>query len=198
MSKYDHYFIGLANFMIKHYLALVNIALIIFIIPILLYPFFMWTGNSTLVLIAGAIHTAYHATCHQLPERSLFIFGYEMAVCSRCFAIYMSFLAGSLLFYFIRTKLKTFHIAYYVIFCIPMAIDGFAQLFGVPIPRGIGPDMQLIWTTLSNNGLRVITGTIFGFGSALFVLPYLQQIFEMEQEAPKEPVPASADAGHNV
>ncbi len=128
----------------------------------------------------------------------MFIFGYEMAVCSRCFAIYTSFLAGSILFYFIRTKLKTFHIAFYILFCIPMAIDGFAQLFGVPIPRGIGPDMQLIWTTLSNNGLRVITGAIFGLGSALFVLPYMQLIFEIENESQKEPAPTSTDASQNI
>lgn len=185
MSTYNPSLARLGSFIIDHWLTLVNVALAIFIAPILLYPLFMYTGNPTLHLIAGAILAGYHTTCHQLPERSLFIFGYQMAVCSRCFAIYASFLFGGILFYFLKGKLKPFSIVYYVILCMPMAIDGFAQLFLVPIPRGIGPDMQLIWTALSNNELRIITGAIFGLGSALFILPYMHEIFEMEEASHK-------------
>ncbi len=186
MSAFDRYLLAFGNFVIRYWLTIVNVAVFLFIVPIVLYPYFMSTGDPTLVTIAGAIKAAYHPTCHQLPDRSLFIFGYQMAVCSRCFAIYVSFLAAGLLFYFIRNKLKPFHIFWYVLFCVPMAIDGFAQLFGVPIPRGIGPGFELIWTTLSNNDMRVVTGAIFGFGSAIFVMPYMQQIFEMEKENQKE------------
>jgi len=195
MSKYDRYLIRFGTILMDHWLTMINVALLIFIAPILLYPYFMSTGNPTLVFIAGAILAAYHTTCHQLPERSLFIFGYQMAVCSRCFAIYVSFLAGGILFYFLRSRLKPFNIIYYIILCIPMAIDGFAQLFGVPIPRGIGPGGQLIWTELSNNGLRLITGGIFGLGSALFVLPYMQKIFDMEEEAHQQPEPVPPTTG---
>jgi uncharacterized membrane protein len=132
------------------------------------------------------IMAAYHVTCHQMPDRSLFVFGYEMAVCSRCFAIYAAFLLGGLAFYFLRNRLKPFHILYYILLCLPMGIDGTAQLFGIAIPRGIGPGFELIWTTLSNNELRVITGAIFGLGSALFVLPYVQHIIESDDEPKKD------------
>jgi uncharacterized membrane protein len=192
MSAFDRYILVFGSFIIRHWLTIVNVLLFLFIVPILLYPYFMSTGDPTLVYIAGAIKAGYHPTCHQLPERSLFIFGYQMAVCSRCFAIYVSFLAGGLLFYFIKDKLKPFHIFYYVLICIPMAIDGFAQLFGVPIPRGIGPGFQLVWTVLSNNELRVLTGAIFGFGSALFVMPYMQQVLELEEASEKEQKKAEA------
>jgi uncharacterized membrane protein len=185
MSSVDKYLLILARFVVKHWLALVNVAMVIFILPILLAPYFMSTGSPILVSIANSIMFAYHATCHQLPERSLFIFGHEMAVCSRCFAIYTSFLAGCILFYFLRNRLKPWDIKLYIILCIPMAIDGFAQLFGVPIPRGFDTN-GLVWSTLSNNGLRIITGAIFGFASALFTLPYMQEIFEMEEEERKE------------
>ncbi len=200
MGKYEKNIIAFGTFIIKHWLTVVNVMLFLFIVPsILLYPFFMSTGNPTLATIAQLIKGVYGPpVCHQLPERSLFIFGYQMALCSRCFAIYVSFLAGGLLFYLIRNRLKPFHIGYYILFCIPMAIDGFAQLFGVPIPRGIGPGMELIWTQLSNNDLRIITGALFGLGSALFVLPYMQQVFEMAEEAPKEQKTlASTDAPQN-
>jgi uncharacterized membrane protein len=148
------------------------------------------------VAIAGAFMTAYHPTCHQIPERSLFIFGHQMTVCSRCFAIYVSFLAGGLLFYFIKNRLKPFHIFYFVLLCMPMAIDGTAQLFGVPLPRFDG--MQLIWTTLSTNEIRVVTGAIFGLGSALFVMPYMQQILEMEIEDERQGSIEAAGAGQRV
>ncbi len=186
MSTYDRFIISIGSFIIKHWLTITNVALIIFIIPILLSPYLASTGDPTLVAISGAIMAGYHPTCHQIPDRSLFIFGHQMTVCSRCFAIYVSFLAGGLLFYFLKNRLKPFHIFYYVLLCVPMAIDGTAQLFGVPLPRGIGPGMQLVWTTLSNNELRVVTGAIFGLGSALFVMPYMQQILEMEEEAEKQ------------
>ena len=180
MNTTDRYLLASAQFVVKHWLTVMNVLMVLFILPIVAAPYFFSTGNSILAGIASLIMAAYHVTCHQLPERSLFIFGYEMAVCSRCFAIYVSFLVGGLLFYFLRNKLKPFHIFWYFVICVPMAIDGFAQLFGVPIPRGIGPDHTLIWTQLSNNGLRIITGSIFGLGSALFVLPYIQHIIESE------------------
>ncbi len=185
MSVVDKYLLIVARFVVRHWLTLVNVAMVLFILPILLAPYFKSTGSPILLSIASAIMFAYHATCHQLPERSLFIFGYEMAVCARCFAIYTSFLIGGLLFYFLQKKVKPWDIKLYIILCIPMAIDGFAQLFGVSIPRGFDAN-GLVWSTLSNNGMRLITGAIFGFSSALFMLPYMQEIFEMEEEERKE------------
>jgi uncharacterized membrane protein len=198
MSTYDRYIISIGSFIIKHWLIITNVALFIFIVPILLTPYLMSTGDPTLVAIAGAFMAGYHPTCHQIPDRCLFIFGHQMAVCSRCFAIYVSFLAGGLLFYFLKNRLKPFHIFYYVLLCVPMGIDGTAQLFGVPLPRGIGPGMQLVWTTLSNNELRVVTGAIFGLGSALFVMPYMQQILEMETEEERQRSIEAAGAGQRV
>jgi uncharacterized membrane protein len=198
MSNYDRYIMSFARFFIRHWLAIINVAMFLFIVPIVLTPYLMSTGNPALVTIGNAFMAAYHPTCHQMPSRSLFIFGYEMTVCSRCFAIYASFLAGGLLFYFIRDRLKPFHIFYYILLCVPMGIDGTAQLFGVPIPRGIGPGMQLIWTTLSNNELRIITGAIFGLGSALFLMPYMQQILIMEMEEEKLRKAENADGGQRA
>ena len=37
-------------------------------------------------------HQAFSALCHQVPERSFWMAGQPMAVCSRCFGIYTSFL----------------------------------------------------------------------------------------------------------
>lgn len=186
MSSYDRYLIAIGSFVVGHWLTIVNVLLFLFVAPIVLYPIFMASGNATLAGIAGLILTLYHPTCHQIPDRCLFVLGYQMAVCSRCFAIYAAFLAGGLLFYFIRNRLKPLHFAYFILACVPMGIDGTAQLFGIPFPRGIGPGFELVWTTLSTNEFRVVTGAIFGLGSALFVLPYIQHVITSEDEYRKE------------
>jgi hypothetical protein len=49
---------------------------------------------------------------------------------------------------------------YYLLFLVPMAIDGLLQLFGVHDSNWI---------------LRTVTGTIFGVGSVLFAYPYLDE-----------------------
>ena len=42
-------------------------------------------------------HQSFSTLCHQMPDRSFWIGGQPMAVCSRCFGIYSGFLAGWLL-----------------------------------------------------------------------------------------------------
>jgi uncharacterized membrane protein len=168
---------NLAQLIVRHWLAILIVLTILFIVPIAAYPVMMATGNGTLMSVAGAVFTGYKPTCHQLPQRSLFLFGYQMTVCARDVGIYLSFLAGCVLFAFVRKKLKIWRLRWLILLCIPMAIDGFAQLFGVPLPRGIGPEWQLVRTVESTNLFRVVTGSIFGMASALYVLPYLEAIF---------------------
>ncbi|WP_148266605.1 DUF2085 domain-containing protein [Methanocella arvoryzae] len=168
----------------KHWLLILTALVLLFVIPIVGYPYLMATGNPILQSIAHIIFVLYTITCHQLPERSLFLFGYQMTVCSRCFAIYAAFLAGCISFAFIRKRLKIWSLKYFVILCIPMAIDGFAQLFGVPLPRGIGPGFELIWMVESTSEWRIVTGAIFGLASALYVLPYLEEIFSSAPYVP--------------
>ncbi len=176
-KKAEERIVDLIMMLAKHWLIIFTVLVLLFIIPIVGYSYLMSTGNPLLQSIAHVIFVLYKVTCHQLPERSLFVFGYQMTVCSRCFAIYAAFLAGCVAFAFVRTRLKIWSLKYFVIICIPMAIDGFAQLFGVPLPRGIGPGFELIWMTESTNLMRIVTGSIFGFGCALYVLPYLEEIF---------------------
>ena len=181
----------------KHWLFIFTVLVLLFIIPIVGYSYLMSTGNPILQSIAHVIFVLYKVTCHQLPERSLFVFGYQMTVCSRCFAIYAAFLAGCIAFAFVRKRLKIWSLKYFVILCIPMAIDGFAQLFGVPLPRGIGPGFELIWSAESTNLFRIITGVIFGFGCAMYVLPYLEEIFgsapSPANAGQQQPQPASPE-----
>lgn len=177
-KRWDDELMKLAYFLIRHWLAILIILVALFIIPIVGAPYLMATGNPTLQSIAGMIMLVYRTTCHQLPERTLFVFGYQMTVCSRCFAIYTGALIGCLAFIQLRKKLKIWDIKYFILFgCVPMAIDGFAQLFSFPIPRTIDATGQLVWMIESTQELRIITGLIFGLASMLYVLPYLEEIF---------------------
>jgi uncharacterized membrane protein len=165
-------------FFVRHWLGILIALVTLFTVPIVGVPFLESFNIPILNTMADVVFQLYGGpVCHQLQERSLSIFGFQMTVCSRCFAIYAAFLSGCILFAFLRTKLKPWNIIYYVLLCVPMAIDGTTQLFGIEIPRRIGPGWELVWMAESTNEMRLITGAIFGLASALFVLPYLQEIF---------------------
>jgi uncharacterized membrane protein len=173
---------GLAMFFIRHWLGILIVLVALFTVPIVVVPFLESTDIPVLQQLSDVVFHLYGGpVCHQLPERSLFIFGFQMTVCARCFAIYAAFLAGCILFAFVRTKLKPWNIIYYILLCVPMAIDGTTQLFRIEIPRSIGPGWELIWMAESTNETRLITGAIFGLASALYVLPFLQAIFNDDQ-----------------
>ncbi len=146
---------GIAMFFVRHWLGILIVLVTLFTVPIVGVPFLESLNVPILNTISDVVFQLYGGpVCHQLPERSLFIFGYQMTVCARCFAIYAAFLAGCILFAFVRTKLKPWNIIYYILLCVPMGIDGTTQLFGISIPRSIGSGWQLIWMTESTNEPR--------------------------------------------
>ena len=110
------------------------------------------------VLIPDFLFAAYHLICEQRPERSYFLWGYQMAVDQRITAIFGSSLLAGLVFIPLRGRLKAISWRTYFILSLPMAVDGFTQLFG--------------WRE-SNWELRTITGTLFGGGMVWLVYPYL-------------------------
>jgi uncharacterized membrane protein len=90
--------------------------------------------------------------------------GWKVAFCERDVAIYGTvFLAGLLYAAWRRRRghwLMPFR--YYILFLVPMGIDGTLQLFGVY-------ESNWFW--------RSVTGAIFGFGSVLFAYPYVEEAF---------------------
>lgn len=90
--------------------------------------------------------------------------GWKVAFCERDVAIYGSLFVAGLAYAVLRRRrgrwLMRFRI--YLLFLVPMAIDGGLQLIGLHE---------------SNWLLRSITGGIFGFGSVLFAYPYLEDGF---------------------
>ncbi len=95
-----------------------------------------------------------HKICNQLPTRCLFIFTSPMALCARCFAIYLSMLIVGVLM--IAAKKKSFNWKLSILLLMPCVIDGSTQYLG---------------QRLSNNGLRLITGALAGIGIGLMFFP---------------------------
>lgn len=193
-----------AVFIARHWLAVANISMFVFVTLPVLAPVLMKYG---LTGPAQAIYMGYHLTCHELAYRTYFLFGqqpfytidqlsamfghpasdvvywsefignadlgYKMAWCERDAAIYGSILLAGLIYAFIRRQLRPLGWRWYLLIMLPMAIDGFWQLFTSPVV--FLPFLPLHESTWL---LRGITGVLFGVGSAWAIYPYVQSAMQ--------------------
>ncbi len=127
-----------------------------------------WLLSQGLTLPATLIYAIYRVTCHQLPERSFFVFGQKMCYCQRCCAIYSVVFALGLLFPLFGGRLRPLRWRWMFVLWLPMALDGFTQLFGL---------RESTWE------LRVITGALFALSCVWVAFPHLERAFgEMRRD----------------
>jgi uncharacterized membrane protein len=121
-----------------------------------------WCGAIVLAPLLGGpadpisrgIYAFFHLICHQIDDRSLHLAGHPLAVCSRCSAIYFAFLAGVILFPFVRLSGSTRRLL--ILAAVPMVVDVAVGMLGLYEP---------------SNVLRVASGAVFGVLAALIILP---------------------------
>jgi uncharacterized membrane protein len=104
------------------------------------------------------------------------LFGYKIALCERCVAIYGSILLAGLVYAFLRNriKVKPLHWALWILIgIIPIGVDGGSQLLSY-LPFFNFPARE------STPVLRVITGVLFGLTSVWFAYPYMQESMDEE------------------
>ena len=111
----------------KHWLALTNAFFLLYVGLPVLAPILLAAGFTR---PASIIYTLYRAACHQLPSRSYFIFGEQVAFCQRDVAIYATLFLGGLLFGLVRGRLRPIPLKWYVFFLVPIALDGGTQMTG--------------------------------------------------------------------
>jgi uncharacterized membrane protein len=202
----------------KHYLALLNLVLFLYVGLPFLAPTLM---KINLQGPAHLIYTIYSPLCHQFGFRSFFLFGqqayyplkeagmanvqtfdqitgltdlanpfsisrlyarqfignqtvgYKVALCERCIAIYGAILFFGLIYGLTKRRLPPLHwIIWILIGLAPISLDGFSQLFS-----------QFNWPWLvqylpyreSTPFLRVLTGVLFGFTTAWFAYPNIEE-----------------------
>jgi len=108
--------------------------------------------------------------CHQAPERSFFLAGYKMGLCTRCTGIFGALAVFSILTLILNPR-KGLPFWLFLILLAPMAIDGTAQVMG-------------LWKT--PNVPRFFTGILAGFAIVFWIYPF---IFELEKEIKHKKVP---------
>ncbi len=96
--------------------------------------------------------------------------GYKMAWCERDAAIYFAMLAAFILFGIIRQYAKPLDARIYLLFVVPMAIDGTWQLLTSPVT--LAPFLPV---HESSALLRVLTGALFGAGTVWLIFPHVDQ-----------------------
>lgn len=151
------------RFLAAHWLALVNLVNFGFGAGAAVSPVLMAVGATDL---GSLVFRSYSIVCHQLPFRSDVILGFQVAMCQRNMAIYASLFLAGVGFAFVRRTLRPLSWRWYLVLIVPMAIDGFTQLFGL---------RESNWT------LRVVTGTLFGLATVWLAFPHLE--FAMRQMA---------------
>ncbi len=168
---------SLAAFLVRHWLLVINSMMFVFIALPFLAPGLAASGVE---LPARLIYILYSPTCHQLPERSLFLFGHKMAICARCTALYLSFWVVGLLYglwgllpFGWRYRWPPLSLRWLLLLSLPMIVDGTGQLLG-------------LYT--STNFLRLVTGALAGGGFGLFVYPNLAAGFSQARRSSKQQV----------
>jgi uncharacterized membrane protein len=198
---------GFARGIARHWLAVFNVIVFIFVGLPFLAPVLMHAGAT---VPANIIYRLYAPTCHQLPDRSVFMYGpqpfytvpeleadgdipaglnalqrqalrwpgsveagWKVALCQRDLAIYGSILVAGLLFGLLRPALRKrvpangkwpkMPVWLYVLCLLPIAIDGFSQLFGL---------------RTSTPALRFLTGALMGTATVWFAYPYVEDAMQ--------------------
>ena len=168
LARFSPYFERVLGFFHDHWLAVINTTLAVFIGIALVTPLAFALG---LTGPASAVFDVFRVFCAQTPSHSFFIAGYQTCLCSRCLAIYTSILLAGVAIVFLRKNRRLRAIPWYawLLGMVPMALDGFTQLFGL---------------RESNLALRLLTGAIFGITTAWFLLPQIEDAANQEQPAP--------------
>lgn len=200
----------ITHFLAHHYLALVNVLLLLYAGLPFLAPVFMKTGFP---LGATIIYKIYSPMCHQLAFRSWFLFGeqafyprelagipgvvtyetlvntneveilqarnfvgnevvgYKVALCERDVAIYAFMLLFGIFFAVSGRRLRSLPwYVWIIVGMIPIGLDGISQL--PSLAAGLPG-----WLPLRESSplLRTLTGGLFGWVTAWYLFPMLQE-----------------------
>ncbi len=158
----------------RHWLLVANILATVYAGLPVLSPYLKARG---LEFAGQLIFAAYRVACHQRPERSFFLFGYQMAYCQRDTATYTAVVLAGIAYALLRRRMKPLPLWGAALLVLPLAVDGGGQFFGLWVSA---------WAS------RVITGALFGLALVWLAYP---RIDEGLAEARKEIEARFAKAG---
>ncbi len=213
------------HWLAKHWLLAFSLFWGFFVALPFFAPVFMQAGWDA----AGrSIYAIYSMLCHQLPQRSFFLFGpkpmyslaeiqaafqpttdpgllrqflgnsalgWKVAWSDRMFAMYTTMLPAAWLWASLRRKLGFLPIWGFLLFLLPMAVDGTAHLISDFAGIGQGFRDGNAWlVALTGNSLpasfyvgdalgsfnswmRLLSGVFFAVGLVWFGFPYVEEVF---------------------
>jgi len=108
--------------------------------------------------IAEGIYRGFGFFCHQRPDRSYFIEGHKLAVCSRCSGLYAGFAFTLLVYPLVRSlrSAATPPRKFLFLAALPLLIDFSLTFFG-------------IWENTHTS--RLLTGVLLGSVTVFYVMP---------------------------
>jgi uncharacterized membrane protein len=140
----------------RHWLGIVNFHLLVFLVGALEAPLTLHLAQRW---ASRLVYGFYGFFCHQEPSRSFFVFGNQVAICSRCLSFYFSLFIFGLI-----VSLREFRplkIKWAVILILPACVDVFLQALNI---------------TESTNLLRTTTGFLLGMAVSLYLFPRAQRM----------------------
>ncbi len=191
----------LAYQVVKHWLLMVNLAVALFLLPTILAPILMGAGLARPARVIYALYSlachqlpersffigpkpyysfaeirdAMGPDADNILKRRAFVgnpeMGYKIAICERDFAIYSSILLAGLAFALVRKRLEPLPFTAFLVLCIPLAVDGLTQLFGLRESTPPG---------------RVFSGSLFGVGLVWTLYPRIELAFQEAREIMEE------------
>jgi uncharacterized membrane protein len=128
------------------------IGLSLWIAGIIITPILANREEIVFQKIASFMYFFYQPVCHQMPERTFWVNGFSLAVCTRCLSFYLGgfFIAGIYLF---KDYIHMWRLSVYIILVLPVMLDFIFEKLD-------------FYSNLT--GLRIFTGVLLGI--ALFHL----------------------------
>lgn len=113
--------------------------------------------------VARGLYAFFSGICHQLDNRSLHLFGFKLAVCARCAAVYLSFFLAIM---FNPVPSRPFR----------RIVSGNERRFLIAGAMPMLLDVALAVTGIHHSTAvtRVVTGFLFGASASLILIPQLQ------------------------
>jgi len=133
--------------------------LLIFLAP------YLYSIDGSAAQYGSYIYMFFSETCHQIDSRSFNLWGYKLAVCSRCTVIYISFLLSVILYPFIW-KIENEKLPNIYVLLIPAFL--------------VFTDASLDFTGILKNTIisRTLTGFLIGFVLPIFLIPGFISLFK--------------------
>jgi uncharacterized membrane protein len=114
---------------------------------------------------------AFSGACHQIAERSPHLAGVQLAVCHRCYGIYLALPLAALAFLYLRRWDAPLNSLAPVLICVALLVPGVDWL----------GDVFGLWRNTAPS--RLLTGAFFGLVAGYFLSRALAGLFESPERS---------------